>query len=146
MQPGAAGGAGHHGELAVQQLPAGVSDYARPEVPQLAIRGRVKGQRLHSADARTGPCRGVECAQPAAHFARRALGECHSQHLPGGDVTARDQRSDPVSDGAGLAGSGTGQHAHRSTRSQYGFALLVVQPGNQWVAGYRHDVHLGSGR
>ena len=140
----AAGRPGHDGEFAVQQLPAGVADHPRPEVAQLAVRGGVKRQRLHGADTRSAPS-ASSARNRDAHLPRRALGEGHRQHLPGGDVTARDELGDAVGDGAGLARSGAGQHADRSARSQHGLALLVVQSGGQWVGDHRHGVHLGSG-
>src|SRR5262249_30284710 len=79
------------------------------------------------------------------HLAGRTLGEGDRQHLPGGDVSARDQLGDPVRDGARLAGSGAREHADRSARSQHGFTLFVIQLGGQWVGDQRHGVHLGSG-
>ena len=43
------------------------------------------------------------------------------------DVSRRDEVGDAAGDGAGLAGPGAGQHAHRPTGGQDGFALFVVE-------------------
>ena len=144
LQPGAARAAGDDGELALQQLPAGVTDDSRPEITQLPVRRRVKGQRLHRADA--GLRRGTQCPQPGPHFAGCTLGECHRQHLTRGHVAGGDELGDAVGDRPGLPGSRPGQHADRSARSQHGLALLVIEVGNPWVRDHRHGVHLGSGR
>ena len=80
VQPGPAGGLGDDGELAVQQLPAGVADHPRPEVLQLAAGRGVERHRLHRAGAGSV----VQRAQPATHFAGCALGERHRQHLARG--------------------------------------------------------------
>ena len=146
IHPGAAGGPGDDGELRVQQLPAGIADHPRPEIAQLTECGGVERQRLHRADPRGRLRGGVERAQPGAHLPRRPLGERDGQHLSGRDVTAGNQLGDPVRDGAGLPRSGTDQHADRAAGSQHGLALLVVQPGCQWIGDRRHGVHLGSGR
>ena len=50
---------------------------------------------------------------------------------PGGDVTGRHQVRDAAGDGAGLAGPGTGQHAHRTARRQHRLALLVVKVADE---------------
>ena len=86
-------------------------------------------------------------AQPAAHLARGALGERHRQYLMRRDVSRRDEVGDAAGDGAGLAGPGAGQHAHRTTGGQDGFALFVVEVTDEFVARRgrldRHAVHLG---
>ena len=132
LQLGPVGGLGHHGELAVQQLPAGGADHPRPEVLQLAPCCGMEGQSLNAGDVH-GP-------QPAAHLPRGARGEGHRQHLRGGDVALGHQVPDPVGDGAGLAGARPGQDTHRSPGGQHGVALLLVEAGG--VGG--HGVHLGS--
>ena len=119
------------GELAVQQLPAGVADDPRPEIPQLPVRGGVKCHRLHRADAGTGLRGGSQRPQPGPHLAGRALGERHRQHLARSDVSGLDELGDTVGDRAGLAGTRPGQHADRTDRSQHSLALLVVEVGNQ---------------
>ena len=144
IHPGATGGPGHNGELAVQQLPSGVADHPRPEVPQLAHRGGMERQRLHGADTATVLRSGVDGSQPGAHLTRGTLGECHRQHLAGGDMAVGDQLRDPVRDGAGLACSGAREHTDRTARSQHGLALLLIQSGGQWVCDHRHGVHLVS--
>ena len=123
LQPGPAGGLGDDGELAVQQLPAGVTDHPRPEVLQLTTGRGVKRHRLHRAGA--GPV--VQRAQPATHFAGCALGERHCQHLARGDMSRRHQVCDAPGDRPGLAGARTGKHAHRTTRGQHRLALLVIE-------------------
>ena len=56
LQLGAVGGLGDDGELAVEQLPAGVADHPRPEVLQLAPGRGVAGLRdaLERCGQRTG--------------------------------------------------------------------------------------------
>lgn len=49
------------------------------------------------------------------------------------DVTGADELGDAVRDGAGFAGSRTGEHAHRAARRQHGLALLIVEAGDQRV-------------
>ena len=95
----------------------------------------MEGQRLDPAD--------VHHPQPAAHLPGRPGGERHGQHLTGGDVTIGDQVGDAVGDGAGLAGTGPGQHADRAAGGQDGLALFVIET-DQMVSGYRHGVHLRS--
>ncbi|PQM46808.1 hypothetical protein C1Y40_03027 [Mycobacterium talmoniae] len=144
VQAGAVGGAGDGGELAVQQLPAGVPHHPRPEVPQLAARGGVKGQGLHRPDPGAGLRGGVQRAQPAPHLPAARWVNVTASTWSRGDVTGPDELGDAVGDGPGLAGPGPGQHAHRAARRQHGLTLLVVQAGDQRVLAHRHGVHLGS--
>ena len=145
LHRGAVGGLGHHAELAVEQLPAGVTDQPGPEVLQLSAGGGVKRHGLHPAGARPRPGFQVERAQPGAHLPRGARRERHGQHLAGGHVTGGHQVRDAPGDGAGLAGTGAGQHAHRPTGRLHGLALLVVEVvqegGDRSLE--RHGVHLG---
>lgn len=140
-QAGVPGRACDHPEFAVQQFPGGVADHPRPEVAQLAAGGGVEGQRLYPADpgGRTRSGRRTQRPQPRPHLPGGALGERHRQHLSGCHMAAGHQLGDPVGDGAGLAGTGAGQHAHRPARCQHGGTLLLVESGDERI----HGVHLG---
>ena len=142
LQAGAGGPTCDDGELGLQQLPTGVADDPRPEIPQLPVRGGVKCHRLHRTDA--GLRVGSQCPQPGPHFAGRTLGEGHRQDLTRGDVSGRDELGDAVGDRPGLTGPRAGQNADRPAGSQHGLALFVIEVGNQGVRDHRHGVHLGS--
>lgn len=121
VEPDAAAGARLRDQLdlALDQPGQLTADRLGPEVLELAQGGRVEGAGLDAARA--------ELAQPAAHLARRAVGERDGQH------TARLQDPgpypvrDPVGDRAGLARPGAGQHAHRSVQGRRDLALLGVE-------------------
>ena len=88
---------------------ARAADRLRPEVLQLAQGGGVERARLHPGDA--------EVAQPRAHLAGGSGGEGHGEHplrRVGAGVHAV---GDPVGDGAGLAGAGAREDAHRARRA-----------------------------
>ena len=106
-------------QLALQELPLLAADDLRPEVAQLAQRGGVERARLHPGDA--------QHAQAGAHLPRCAGGERDGEDLPRSDVAGADQVGDPPGDGAGLAGAGPREHAHRPAGRGDGRALLVVQ-------------------
>jgi hypothetical protein len=125
MDPRLLGRLAHQAHLGIDQLRRPTADHPRPEVFQLAQRGRVEGGRPHLC--------GAELPEPAAQLARRPDGEGQGQHVrrvhhpDGGGVR------DPVRDRAGLAGPGAGQHADRAPRGQGHLALLGIQPGQQRV-------------
>ena len=77
-------------------------------------------------------------ARSSAAAARRE----RERHHPGRVVRSRrDAVGDAVRDRAGLAGAGTGEHAHRADQRLGDDALLVVERGEEGVAGRRgHDV------
>ena len=106
-------------QLALEELPLLAADDLRPEVAQLAQRGGVERARLHPGDA--------QHAQAGAHLPRRAGGERDGEDLTRSDVAGADQVRDPPGDGAGLAGAGPREHAHRPAGRGDGRALLVVQ-------------------
>ena len=79
----------------------------------------MEGAGLHAADA--------EVAQPGAHLARGPGREGDGEH-PLRLVDAGEHAvGDAVGDGPGLAGAGTGQHAHRAARVRRDLALLGVE-------------------
>ncbi len=134
--------------LAVDQLRRAPADDPRPEVVELAQRGRVERGRPHQPDA--------QLAEPAAQLAGRPHGEGEGQHVRRVHRAGRGGVGDPVGDRPGLAGARAGQHADRAPAGQGHLALLRVEPGQQRLRGPGHragDVghglilpHQGEGR
>jgi hypothetical protein len=59
-------------------------------------------------------------------------------------MSGRYEVGDAAGDGAGLAGAGAGQHAHRPTRGEDGLALFVVEVVDDARSDLdRHAIHLG---
>ena len=97
----------------------GATDHLRPEVAELAQRGRVERAGLDAADA--------ELAQPGAHLARGARGERHREDRRGRVDPAAHAVRDAVRDGARLAGPGAREHADRSRQGECDRALVGVE-------------------
>lgn len=70
---------------------------------------------------------GAHRPQPVAHLPRRAGGERHREDLLRLDETVADQVIDAVGDGAGLAGAGAGEDAHRAERRGGRLQLFGVE-------------------
>ena len=93
-----------------------------------AIGYRIDGQRRRRLkDRRT-------------HLACRAGGERHREDLPRRDVPGADEVRDPAGDGAGLAGAGSREHAHRPAGRRHGRTLLVVQTGSRVFGGAHRTI------
>ncbi len=104
--PLAPGGGGEQPDLGLDQGGQLGAVHVRPEVPQLAQRGRVEGAGLDAA--------GAERAQPPAHLAGGAGGEGDREDLGGRVDAGVHAVGDPVGDRAGLAGAGAGEHPDRA--------------------------------
>jgi hypothetical protein len=87
---------------------------------------------LHPGDA--------QHAQPRTHLACRAGGERHREDLPRRDVPGADEVRDPAGDGAGLAGAGSREYAHRPAGRRHGRTLLVVQTGSRVFGGAHRTI------
>ena len=109
--------------LGVDQLRRPPADHPRPEVVELAQRGRVERGRANLADA--------QLPEPAAQLARRPHGEGERHHVRRVHRAGQGRVGDPVGDGAGLAGARARQHADWPAGGQSHLALLRVEPGQQ---------------
>jgi len=109
--------------LGVDQLRRPAADHPRPEVVELAQRGRVERGRPHLP--------GTQLPEPAAQFPGRPHGKGERQHVRRVHRPGQGRVGDPVGDGAGLAGARPGQHADRPAGGQGHLALFRVEPGQQ---------------
>ncbi len=121
VEPDAAAraGLGHELDLALQQPGHFAAHRLRPEVLELAQGRGVEGAGLDPARA--------QGAQASAHLARGAVGEGDGQHTGRHELPGPDAVGDAVGDRAGLAGTGTRQHAHRPAQGRRDLALLRVE-------------------
>ena len=71
---------------------------------------------------------GAELAEPAAHLSGGAVGEGDGEHAGGLEDPGAYSVGDAVGDGAGLARTGSRQHAHRAVQGGGDLALLGVEP------------------
>ena len=110
---------GNHLGLVVEQVGQDAADGLGPEELELAQGGGVEGAGLDVADA--------EVAEAAAHFGRCPRGEGDGQEALRVVHAGVHPVGDPVRDGTGLAGAGTGKHAHGSLQGAGNFALFGVK-------------------
>lgn len=107
-------------DLAVDDAWHATADGLRPEVLELAQRGRVERPGLDSG--------GAELAQAPAHLSGGAVGEGDGQHAGGLEHPGTHAVGDAVGDRPGLARAGARQHAHRTAQGGRHRALLGVEP------------------
>ena len=118
--PETAGGFGDQREVAAGHRRQLDTVHARPEEPDLAQRGRVKGAGLHPGDA--------QLRQPVPQFTGGLGGEGDRQGMAGIEPAGQRAVRDAVGDRPGLAGSGTGEHCHRRAEAGGHGLLLRVEP------------------
>lgn len=112
-------GIGDELDLAVDEAGHGAADGLRPEVLELAQRGRVESARLDSA--------GAELAQSPAHLTGGSVGEGDGEHAGGLEDSGAYAVGDAVGDRPGLSRAGPCQHAHRTVQGGGHFALLGIE-------------------
>ena len=95
----------------------------RPEVAQLA-------QRMGMEGAGRDPGQ-PEAAQPLDHLARRLVREGDHEDLVGRDDVGRDGVGRAMTDDPGLARARAGEDADRTARREDGFALGIVEVGEE---------------
>ena len=119
------GGLRDGGRLVAHHLGGRPADGLRPEVVQLAQRGRVEGAGLDALHPET--------PQSGAHLTRRAGGEGQREHPLRLLRTGVDGIRDAVRDGPRLAGAGSREDAERARGCERDLALLGVEAGQDVV-------------
>ena len=100
-------------------------------------------ERVEGRDGRTHEAVGHQPVDARLHLGGGLVGEGERQDLFGARALGRDQPCDPSRDHLGLAGSGAGDDQQRTGGMLDGFALFVVEIGEDCLlallAEQRHD-------